>query len=182
MASPGKKATTELAWAAALAAALAGCGGAPKRPAEPVGVSTGSPVVPKVPLFAFDSLDARPVSSDAARGKVAVLSFVTTGDLASQAQLSYLIAMAKHDGERVYYATIALHERRARDMVEAYVTALKVPFPAAIADPVGMNESGPFGEIHTVPTTVVLDKSGRLVFKKSGLVKSDELRAVMHGL
>mgnify|MGYP000900624828 FL=1 len=77
---------------------------------------------------------------------------------------------------------VALHERRARDMVEAYVSALKLPFPAALADPIGMNEKGPFGEIHTVPTTIVIDREGRLVFKKSGLVKAEELRGVMRGL
>lgn len=182
MVSAGRRATSR-AHLAALAAAVLACGCGPKRPAEPVGVSqTSGPLSGKPVPFAFDSIDERKVSSEAARGKICVLAFVTTGDLASQAQLSYLREMHKHDGEQVTYAMVALHERRARDMVEAYVSALKLPFPAALADPIGMNEKGPFGEIHTVPTTIVIDREGRLVFKKSGLVKAEELRGVMRGL
>jgi hypothetical protein len=40
--------------------------------------------------FEFDSLDERPVSSAAMRGKPSVLAFVTTSSLAAQAQVIFL--------------------------------------------------------------------------------------------
>jgi hypothetical protein len=132
--------------------------------------------------FVFDSLDERPVSSDAMRGKPSVLAFVTTGDLTGQAQVDYLVAMAKNDKERVNYALVALHPRREIVLVDAYVRSLKVDFPVALGDPAVTTAAGPFGEIPAVPTVVVLDREGRIVWKHTGLAKSEDLRARMHGL
>lgn len=165
--------------------ALLSCG--PKESAgPPVGVSTkdGAAVVPvgKTPLFVFDSLDERPVSSDSIRGKPAVLCFVTTGDVVSQAQVSYLVHMAHNDGDRVSYAMIALHPRKEAVLVEAYKDTLGVEFPVALAGPEVTTEGGPFGEIPAVPTVVILDRFGRIAWKHTGLAKNEELRGHMHGL
>lgn len=132
--------------------------------------------------FAFDSLDDRPVTSQAMAGKPSVLAFVTTGSIDAQAQLGYLVAMAKHDGTKVNYAVVALHPRREIPLVDALVTTVKVDFPVALADPQELSgEDSPFGPIAVVPTTVVLDPSGTIVWMKTGLAKSDEIRAHMRG-
>lgn len=126
--------------------------------------------------YAFDPLDDRPVSSAAHRGKATVLALVTTGDLVGQAQVDYLTAMAKNDGAKVNYALIALHPRKEIVLVEAYISALKIEFPVALGDPSVMTAAGPFGEIAAVPTVIVLDADGRMVWKHTGLAKADELR------
>lgn len=172
---------------ASLAAALASVACGPKQPAGPaVGVSTGegapyaSPAGPV--SYAFDPLDERPVSSEEMRGKPTVIVFVTTGDIVGQAQVSYLVHMAKNDGERVNYAVVALHPRKEIVLVEAYRQTLGVEFPVALGDPASVHAGGPFGEIPAVPTTVVLDRGGRVVWKHTGLAKGDEIRAHMSGL
>lgn len=161
------------------------CG--PKAPdGPPIGVTTkaGSPLpdVGKPTTYVFDPLDERPVSSDVHRGKPTVLVFATTGDIVGQAQVSYLVHMAKHDADRVNYALIALHPRKEIVLVEAYCKTLGVEFPVALGEPAMTTASGPFGEIPAVPTTVILDREGRIVWKHTGLSKSDELRAHMRGL
>ncbi|MBX3233633.1 MAG: TlpA family protein disulfide reductase [Labilithrix sp.] len=154
----------------------------------PVGVSTKSGSseierVEKAAVFAFDPLDdERPVSSEAFRGKPAVICFVTTGDLNSQAQASYLVHMAKNDGDRVSYAMVALHPRKEIVLVETYRQTLGVEFPVALADAAATSSAGPFGEIPAVPTTVILDRQGRMVWKHTGLAKHEEIRGHMHGL
>jgi hypothetical protein len=174
-----------LAVAAALACVLAGCG--PKAdPGPPVGVSTKAgeplPSSEKAAVYAFDSLDERPVSSETMRGKPTVIVFVSTGDIVGQAQVSYLVHMAKADGDRVNYAMIALHPRKEIVLVEAYCKTLGVEFPVALGDSAATNAAGPFGEIPAVPTLVVLDREGRLVWKHTGLAKHDEIRSHMRGL
>ncbi len=47
--------------------------------------------------FVFESLDDRPRRSEATRGSPPVLAFVTTSSLSSQAQVDFLVAMARHD-------------------------------------------------------------------------------------
>ena len=142
-----------------LVAAACGPACGPKEgEGPPVGISTksGAPLekVDKETVFVFDSLDERPVSSESMRGKPAVIVFVTTGDLVGQAQVSYLVHMAKNDGDRVQYAMVALHPRKEAILVEAYKSTLGVEFPVALAEAGVMSDKGPFGEIPAVPTTV----------------------------
>lgn len=174
-------------WAGGCAAILAvgvACG--PKvADGPPVGVSTKSgpplPSTEKATVFAFDSLDDRPVSSESTRGKTSVIVFVTTGDIVGQAQVSYVVHMARNDGDRVNYAVVALHPRKEVVLVESYRDTLGIKFPVALGDSAAANAGGPFGEIAAVPTIVVLDHEGRITWKHTGLVKSEEIRRHMHG-
>jgi hypothetical protein len=177
------------AWRSAIAAAfacmLAGCG--PKEDSgPPVSVSTKADELPppsgKAAVYEFDSLDERPVSSEAMRGKPTIIVFVSTGDIVGQAQVSYLVHMAKADGDRVNYAMVALHPRKEIVLVEAYSRTLGVEFPVALGDSSATHATGPFGEIPAVPTLVLLDRGGRLVWKHTGLVKHDEIRRHVRGL
>lgn len=166
-------------------AVLCACG--PKEPEGPaIGVSTkgGTPLpsIEKATQYAFDSLDERPVSSEAHRGKPTIIAFVTTGDIVGQAQVSYLVHMAKNDGDRVNYALVALHPRKEIVLVDSYRKTLGVEFPVALGDHSATNAAGPFGEIPAVPTIVVLDREGRILWKHTGLAKNDEIRGHMRGL
>lgn len=167
-------------------AALLGCG--PKQAEGPaVGLSThegiATPPSDREIVYAFDPLDdRRPVSSEANRGRPTVLAFVTTGDLVCQAQANYLEAMAKRDGDSVAYALVALHPRKEIVLVEAYADTLGLTYPTALAEPTATTASGPFGDIPAVPTVVILDRAGRLVWKHTGLAKADEIRAQLSRL
>ncbi|MDP9035028.1 MAG: TlpA family protein disulfide reductase [Myxococcota bacterium] len=133
--------------------------------------------------FSFESLDDRPVNAQVTRGAPTVLAFVTTASLPAQAQVDFLVAMARHDGERVHYAVVALDGKDSRELVELYRKALSIPFPVAMADLRTLAGRGDFGDVKGVPVTVVLDRHGRLVSRVDGRVaKSAELRAAMHGL
>ena len=112
-----------------------------------------------------------------------MLVFITTSSLSSQAQVDFLLAMAKHDGTLVNYLAVALDGRENREMVELYGKALSIPFPVAIADPQTLVGAGAFGDVSGVPVTVLLDRAGRVVWRADGrVVKSDEMRAAMRGL
>jgi hypothetical protein len=164
---------------AVLCLALAGCG--PSRPPpEPVGVSNASEPKDAPSAWAFDSLDARPVSSEATRGKPTVLAFVTTDNLGSQAQVNYLVAMAKHDADRVNYAVVAMHPRKDRELVELYKGTLGVTFPVALVGDASLSGGGPFAVEH-VPTVVVLDRAGRLAWRATGLAKPADIRPHLNG-
>ena len=125
-------------------------------------METPEPITGKAVDFAYDSLDARPVSASAMRGKVTVLAFVATYDLGSQAQVNYLVAMAKHDAAKVNYVMVALDQRTERELVEVYKTDLNVTFPVALADAETIGGGGPFGDVHRIPAVVVLDREGQI--------------------
>lgn len=154
---------------------LCGCGGAKKSADEPVGIShgEGGPIV-----FSYDSLDQRAVSSEAAKGKLAVVSFIATWDMMSQAQADFVSAMAKTDGERIAYFLVALDDRINRELVEAFAKTLELNCPVAVGDSDTVAGRSGFGSV-AVPTTVVLDVDGRIAWRKTGLAKSSELREVL---
>jgi hypothetical protein len=165
-----------------LVAALCGaCGSSAPAHGPPPGVSS-------VPLqaavdFEFESLDQRPVSAESTHGKPTVLVLVTTGSLPAQAQVDYLVGMAKHDADRVNYAVVVLEPRENRELVEIYRKSLNVTFPVAMADDKTLSGVGPFGEVSVVPVTVILDRAGRVAWRADGrVVKNDELRQAMRGL
>jgi hypothetical protein len=169
--------------AIALCFALA-CGGCGRKtsdkPADVIGASThdqGQAIE-----FAFDSLDARPVQSGAFRGKPTVMAFVATWDLSSQAQVDFLVPMSKNDGDKINYVMVALQEPKDRELVEAFRSGLHIDFPAALADKESIAGGGAFGDVHNVPTVVILDRDGRMVWKRVGLARSDEIRAGLKGL
>jgi hypothetical protein len=152
--------------------------GAPPLPAPPPEARAQPPVD-----FAFDSLDERPVSAEATRGKPTVLAFVTTSSLGAQAQVDFLVAMARNDGDRVHYAVVVLEPREGRELVELYRKALSIPFPVAMAGAQTLSGGGPFGSVASVPVTVILDRPGRVVWRADGRVaKSGELREALRGL
>jgi hypothetical protein len=159
--------------------AVAGCKPVPVTPA---GISTHPDNATTPIAFAFDSLDERPVSSMATRGRPTVLAFVATWDLSSQAQVDYLVPFAKKN-PGVAFALIALQEPKDRELVEAYKQSLKVEFPVAIVGDRGMIAGGgPFGDVAEIPTTVILDRAGRMVWRHVGLAKPEEIRAGLEGL
>ncbi|HZU83497.1 MAG TPA: TlpA disulfide reductase family protein [Polyangiaceae bacterium] len=167
----------------AFAALASGCAGRGEAPGvkSPVGLSTPASQPPAD--FAFDSIDERPVSAEATRGKPTVLAFFTTSSLPAQAQVDFLVAMARHDGDRVNYAVVALEASDARELVELYKKALSIPFPVALADAQTLAGGGAFGDVRAVPVTVMLDRAGHVVWRVEGRVaKSDELRAALRGL
>ncbi len=176
-----------LLWSAVAATAFALACGPTTPPLAPPGgrdFAGAAATAPTSPAdFVFDSLDRRPLSAEATRGKPTVLAFVTTANLASQAQVDFLVAMAKTDGDRINYAVVAIEEEGSRELVELYKKALAIPFPVAMADSQTLAGGGAFGDVREVPVTVILDRRGRVVWRADGrLAKSDELRGALRGL
>jgi len=162
----------------AVAVAVAACGGG-NAAGPPPGVSTAD--APVYPDFEFDSLDQRPVSSAAMRGKPSVLTFVTTFDPISQMQVSYLVAVAATMPD-VNFAVVALQEASQREIVELYRDAMKIPFPVALGDTATIAGGGTLGDVHAVPTTIVLGRDGKVAWRHAGGVRPDELREHLRGL
>ena len=176
-----RRATIE--WVA-LVFALVGlrCGAAPPSGTEPVVPMPAPPTLTPV-TFAFDSLDERPVTSAAMRGKPTVVTFVTTDSLAAQAQVDFLVAMAKKDAGAVNYVIVALGPQDTRELVELYRQALHVTFFVAMADGATLGGGGAFGDVRGVPVTAILNREGRPIWRAEGRVaQSAELRGAMAGL
>jgi hypothetical protein len=154
---------------------------AAERPApEPLFAATprGSPL-----KFRYELADGKgALAAETMRGQPSVLIFVTTYDLASQAQARFLSGVARRHGPRVHPAAIVLEPPDNRPLVVAFRDALRLDYPVAMADAQVIAGESPFGDVHAVPSTVVLDSEGRIVWRHVGLSKEEDIENVLRGL
>jgi thiol-disulfide isomerase/thioredoxin len=147
--------------------------------APPLPTPTGPSRLGTLPAFAFDSLDERPVVSEAFRGKPLLLAFFSTWDLASQAQTRVMLRLTKEfPAAKLQMAMVAVEEHKNRELVEAYRAALGLPFPVALAEPAGMASSDAFAGLR-VPAVYLFDAAGRIVFERSAMTTEADSETVL---
>jgi hypothetical protein len=151
---------------------------APPVADAPVESAVRGPIV----HFSFQGVDGKPLTSDAMRGRLSVIGFGATYDMASQAQARFLTGLFKTHVPRVNTALLILEPPANAPMVEAFVQALELPYPVAYADDATIAGHGPFAGLHSVPSVVVLDGEGREVWRRLGIVEESELHEVLKGL
>jgi hypothetical protein len=120
--------------------------------------------------FAFGTTQGELFDSSGTRGRSTVVLFVTTFDLASQAQARYLNELLREHTPRANGGVVVLEPPKHRVLAEAFRTSLGLAYPVALANPKTLVGEGPFGSIDGVPTLIVLDRQGRPVFRHTGAV------------
>ena len=93
-----------------------------------------------------------------------------------------LLEWLKKDGDQVNYVMVALQEAKDRELVEVFAHGLGVTFTAALGDEEMIEGRGSFGSVRAVPTTVVLDRAARMVWRHVGLARPEEIREGLSGL
>ncbi|HEY6726935.1 MAG TPA: TlpA family protein disulfide reductase [Polyangiaceae bacterium] len=127
--------------------------------------------------FSFGTTEGELFGSAATRGRATGVLFVTTFDLASQAQARFLNEVYKAHVPRPHVVAVVLEPPKHRVLAEAFRTSLGLDYPVALANPTTLSGDGPFGTILGVPTLVVLDREGRVAFRSTGAVPKDTMDA-----
>lgn len=163
--------------AAALATAVA-C--VPVAPREPIGQTPPPSSSPPTGPVAFDfaSLDERSVSAPAFRGKPAVLAFLVSDSLAGQAEADVMARVAQRQAGAAHVAIVALEPPERRELVQGFLSFFtdrtRAPLLGAMADADTLLGQGPFGDVRGL-TVLVLDRAGRVVFRRSGVVEAADI-------
>jgi hypothetical protein len=174
-----------IACGVALAASLFAC--VPVSPASRVGETlppASSDAIPKGPIaFEYESVDERSVSAAALRGKPAVLAFVVSDTMAGQGEADVLLEVAQQSHGSATFAIIAVEPPERRELFQAFMRFFadksRVPLLGAMADRDTLLGLGPFGDVRA-QTVFVLDSSGSVVMRKTGIVKAvDITRALL---
>jgi hypothetical protein len=105
--------------------------------------------------------------------------FVTTFDLASQAEAKSLNDALHRHKPRINAGAVVLEAPKHAILADVFRTSLGLTYPVALADPDTLEGSGPFGNIAGVPTLVVLDRDGREVTRKTGLIGAREIELAL---
>lgn len=129
--------------------------------------------------FAFGTTGGGELSSASTRGRATALLFVTTYDAASQLVAKRLDHVVRYFKPRSNAGAVVVEPPKYAVLADVFRSALDLSFPVAIADEGTRTGGGPFGRVGEVPTIVVLDRSGRVVWTHSGVVSSKEIEQAL---
>ncbi|HEX2870754.1 MAG TPA: hypothetical protein VHP33_05845 [Polyangiaceae bacterium] len=149
-------------------------GGCYARDAEPP--AAAEPALGEPVQFTFGTLTGDEVSSDTTRGRTTALLFVTTYDLASQAQTQLLREVLSSHKPVANAAIVMMEPPRAAELARVWAESLGLTWPIAMATPSLMAGDSQLGRINGVPTLIVLDRRGRIIAKNEGALNRQGIR------
>ena len=161
--------------------AASGCGSAPAPAPLPIPATGAEPKGPLV-VYDFRAVDGRSISNKSFAGRFTVIGFITTYDVASQAQARFLATVEHKHAPRVNVATLFLESADNEPLVTAFVSTLGIGYPVAMADADTIAGKGPFEGLHEVPSVVILDPAGHEVYRRRGLIDDKAIGAVLDDL
>jgi hypothetical protein len=130
-------------------------------------------------FFSYRTTDGGTLSHASTRGRATALVFLTTYDAASQLEAKALEQALRTARPRANGGAVMLEGPEYALLADVFRQTLKLSYPVALADEATLKGHGPFGKIEMVPTTIVLDRFGRLRFRRSGLISAEELRGAL---
>jgi hypothetical protein len=164
---------------------LGAIGAAACTPTTPVEVGPPPPNVEEsehsgpVRKFAYTTLDGRTVTSAGYRGRMTLIAFVTTYDLGSYVQARYVNTVFRRHKPRINALVLVLEPPENRELVHAFIEQYGLRCDVAMADQDTISGRGPFPDLQSVPSIVLLDREGHEVWRNLGIVEADRLSAVI---
>jgi hypothetical protein len=124
--------------------------------------------------FAFGTIDGAELSSATTRGRVTALLFVTTFDLASQVEAKRLNALYHSHRPRINAGVVVLEAPEYAVLAGVFRSSLGLSYPVALANQVTSDGEASLG-VRSVPTLLVLDREGREIGRRSGILSEHEI-------
>lgn len=150
--------------------ALCACSSGRAASSASAAAELGEPV-----QFAFGTVDGGEVSSDTTRGRSTLVLFVTTYDLPSQAEAQLLRDVIATHKPRANAFVVMMEPPRSAALAQVWRDSLELNLPVAMASPSLLAGEGSLGRVNGVPTLVVLDRRGRVVLRREGVLTRAQL-------
>jgi thiol-disulfide isomerase/thioredoxin len=124
----------------------------------------------QVPEIKMATIDGKIWTLSDLRGKVVILNFWATWCAPCRTEVPYLVALGnEHKKDGLEIAGISLDEDLA--LVPEFIAEYKVNSPILIPD-----AASPWRKLDNTPTTLLIDRQGKLIQKYIGAVPEETLR------
>ena len=133
-----------------------------------------------LPEFSVEDLEGNLVTNTNLAGDVVLVNFWATWCGPCKIEMPWFVDFQrKYKDKGFTVLAISLDENGAAPVRE-FVAELELNFPVVLGDdPLAAD----FGGVHALPTTFIVDRSGRIVFRHTGLVSKqtyvDEIEALL---
>jgi thiol-disulfide isomerase/thioredoxin len=117
----------------------------------------------------LEDVDGEPVTLGAMRGKVVLVTIVTTWSDYALLEVPRFKALAEKHAEDLAIVCIALDEDLR--MIQIFRDTFEIPYPVTtVRDKQQFtSELGPFGRITIIPTSILLDRDGNVAARMDGM-------------
>jgi thiol-disulfide isomerase/thioredoxin len=113
------------------------------------------------------------------RGKVVLVSFFATWCFPCLADLPVLEKLKREHGSQGFEVVAVGMDLEGAKVLEPFADQYQLPFPVLVADePIRSGES-PFGRISALPTSMLFERVGTLLFGYQGVASPERLLAVV---
>lgn len=163
-----------------LALAFAGCQSETPPPTEAAPADEVEADSDLAPDFTLTALDGTPFTLSEHRGEVVVLNFWATWCIPCLAEMPTLEALQQELGDEGLQIVGISQDTGGADEIRPFADQLGVTYPL-LPDP-AFNVSARYGGISVLPTTVVIDREGRITQTEYGALTRNKLLALLDGL
>ncbi len=160
-----------LALAVAVASlSIAGCGSSPSPETSAQAAGEQQTKIEAAPAMTLKDIDGREVSLSDYEGQVVLLNFWATWCGPCKIEMPWFVEFQrKYKDQGFTVLAVSLDEEL--DGVKPFAEEYKLNFPVLL----GSDEvADKFGGIVALPTTMIIDKQGRIVNRHTGLVGRDD--------
>jgi thiol-disulfide isomerase/thioredoxin len=130
------------------------------------------------PALAVKTIDGKNLSLNDLRGKVVLINFWATWCSPCRAEIPWLVNLQARYRDHLSIVGLSLDEGPA-DTFESFASALRMNYPIAI---VSEDVAHAFGEMIGLPTTYLIDRTGRVVSRHTGLISPESLEREVRAL
>jgi thiol-disulfide isomerase/thioredoxin len=108
-------------------------------------------------------------------GKVGLVYFFSTWCLPCLQEMKTLATLQRRYEARGFAVVAVGLDLEGAKVLRPYEGALALPFPVLVADPYLRSGRSPYGQVRSVPTTVLLDRTGKIAAAYEGPADPAEL-------
>ncbi len=115
-------------------------------------------------------------------GRVVVVHFFATWSLAAEEDVRSLRKLIALYGDKVAVIGVSLDPPENAPLLPPFVQALRIPYPVALSTPALREGRTVFGHIESVPTTVLIDRTGHYRGAATGPLSPPDLQRQIDAL
>ncbi|AEN72897.1 alkyl hydroperoxide reductase/ Thiol specific antioxidant/ Mal allergen [Rhodothermus marinus SG0.5JP17-172] len=131
------------------------------------------------PDFEAPGLDGAPFRLSAHRGSVILLNFWATWCAPCRTEIPDLVALQRELGDRGLLVVGVSTDEEGAEVVAPFAANFKINYPVVLDDG---SVSEAYGGIWALPTTVVIDRAGRIRYEIIGIFPTEEMRPRLEAL
>jgi len=147
-----------------------------ETPAASAAAPSELPIFGVSPAWSLVTLDGKPIGRDELKGKTVVVDFWATWCGPCIHEIPGYVALQKKYAERGLVIVGVSVDRKGESVVPPFAKKMSINYPLALATPEVL---AAFGGIEAIPTTLLIDREGKIRHRKVGAMDTADYEKLL---